>query len=90
MLVVADCGNNALRAVRIEDYAVATIAGDPEGFSGDQDGGGDTALLREPFGVCVDAQVKQEGVWNGLSLLVSEFRGDRLRRLVLREEPKDE
>ena len=70
-LLVADWGNNRIRAVDPCSGAVSTLAG--SGAEGAADGDAAAASFHRPFGVAVDAQG---------GILVADAHNHRVRRIA--------
>ena len=74
ILYVSDTDNNAIRAIRLGDNTVTTLAGGSgAGFT---DGVGTSARFNSPFGLAV--------MPDGLSLLVVEQGNNAVRRVIIR------
>ncbi len=72
-LFVADTFNNAIRVVVISSGIVGTLAGDPAGFIGNNDGTGTEARFSRLADITTD----------GTNLFVADSDNDRLRKVVI-------
>ena len=71
-IYIADRYNHTVRKITV-DGVVSTMAGKP-GFSGSQDGDGETARFNEPWGICAS----EEGV-----VYVADTKNNKIRRIDL-------